>query len=105
MILLLHKFGLATGLRKARQEDIADALVHMQAKHHHLPPPKYDVSSGDDQETVRAIYEIWDDERLQEYVEAKKGRCVMVIKGYVVDATGYLGEHVSIHIPNIVRVN
>lgn len=82
-------------MRQARQEDIADALVHMHAKHHHLPPPVYDVSSGDDQEAMRAIYEIWDEERLREYVESKKGRCVMVIKGYVVDATSYLGEHVS----------
>ncbi|KAI0078854.1 hypothetical protein K474DRAFT_1683508 [Panus rudis PR-1116 ss-1] len=93
IIIMLHKFGWATGLRTAREADVADALVHMHNKTQHLPPPKYDVYSSDDQDATRAVYEKWSEEKLYEYIESKKGRCVVVLKGYVVDVTNYLGEH------------
>ena len=38
--------------------------------------------------------EIWDKERLAEFVRGTPGRCVVVIDGYAVDVTKYLGEHV-----------
>ncbi|CAL1694421.1 unnamed protein product [Somion occarium] len=93
IILALHKFGLVTGLRTARDADVMDAIVYMHSKGQHLPPPKYDVYSSDDQESIRSLYENWDEAKLHEYVQAKKGRCVIVVKGYIVDVTGYLGEH------------
>lgn len=38
--------------------------------------------------------EDWDKERLAEFVREKPGRCVVVIDGYAIDVTKYLGEHV-----------
>lgn len=37
----------------------------------------------------------WDLSRVKDFAEAKPGRCVVVIDGFVIDATSYLGEHVS----------
>ena len=39
--------------------------------------------------------ETWGEDALRKYVSAKPGRCVVVVDGYAVDVTKYLGEHVS----------
>ncbi|TCD71194.1 hypothetical protein EIP91_012144 [Steccherinum ochraceum] len=100
IIMALNHYGLATGLRKARSVDIQEALVHMHQKGHHhhgeLHAPARYESSSDDQSSsseMKVLYDAWTMDEVKTYVEAKKGRCVLVVKGFVVDATGYLGEH------------
>lgn len=74
--------------------------MHQKGHHHHghLHAPARYESSSDDQsstsENVKVLYDTWSMEEVREYAEAKKGRCVIVVKGFVVDVTGYLGEHV-----------
>lgn len=46
--------------------------------------------------------EVWDAEKLAEYVQARPGRCVVVIDGYAVDVTKYMGEHVRSFHTNII---
>lgn len=36
----------------------------------------------------------WNTAQLHEYVQARPGVCVVVIDGYAVDVSSYLGEHV-----------
>ena len=38
--------------------------------------------------------EVWNTKQVQEYAE-KLGKCVVMIDGFVVDVTSYLGDHVS----------
>ena len=38
--------------------------------------------------------EVWNTGQVKEYVE-KLGKCVVIIDGFVVDVTSYLGDHVS----------
>lgn len=69
----------------------------MHQKHgHHIPSKEYeDFSCSSDGDSLVPAREVWDNKKLGEYVKGKKGRCVVVVKGYVVDVTEYLGEHVS----------
>ena len=39
---------------------------------------------------------VWNEDDLRKYVNAKPGRCVVILDGYVIDVTRYLGEHVGI---------
>ncbi|KAF5353846.1 hypothetical protein D9758_010555 [Tetrapyrgos nigripes] len=41
----------------------------------------------------RGKWPMWTMKDVEEYVDAKQGRCVLVIGEWVVDATSYLGEH------------
>ena len=62
-------------------------------------------SSEDDEEGWKGA--TWDKETLRKYVTEKRNRCVILIDGYVVDVTSYLGEHVSsfASFANIIRTN
>lgn len=48
--------------------------------------------NGEDHEECDG--EVWDMKKVEEYVKARAGRCVVLVNGSVVDVTGYLGEHV-----------
>ncbi|KAH8102410.1 fatty acid desaturase-domain-containing protein [Cristinia sonorae] len=99
IILALNALGLATGLRTARPDDIREALVHMHQKgyHHHRDlhaPAKYETSSDDQSnDEPKVLYDIWTLEEVKTYVQTKKNRCVVVVKGFILDVTEYLGEH------------
>ncbi|KAF5353664.1 hypothetical protein D9758_008688 [Tetrapyrgos nigripes] len=41
----------------------------------------------------RGKWQMWTMKDVEEYVDAKQGRCVLLIGEWVVDATSYLGEH------------
>ena len=62
-------------------------------------------SSEDDEESWKGA--TWEKETLRKYVTEKRNRCVILIDGYVVDVTSYLGEHVSSFaaFANIIRTN
>lgn len=51
-------------------------------------------SSSEDDEEVWAG-ELWDVDHLRSYIAEKRSRCVVLIDGYAIDVTNYLGEHVS----------
>ena len=77
IILALRKLGLVMSLRRARNGDLKEAIEYMHRKELGLVEVKTDT-----------WYEV------QEYVE-KQGKCVVMIDGFVVDVTSYLGDHVS----------
>ncbi|KAF8971683.1 hypothetical protein BDZ97DRAFT_2024637 [Flammula alnicola] len=84
IILGLQKLGLASSLRRAREEDLVEAVRHMQKKEAlGIVEPEDNSWDG----------EVWNLGRVKEYAEAKAGRCIVLIDGFVVDATQYLGEH------------
>ncbi|EJC98738.1 uncharacterized protein FOMMEDRAFT_96016 [Fomitiporia mediterranea MF3/22] len=111
IIILLHRFGLVTGLRRARNEDIRSALAWMRlhGHKHHIEYPTSDsgLQSGDESiisqssssssefEDEDSEWEgpIWDEDALRKYVAERPGRCVVLLDGYAVDVTRYLGEH------------
>jgi len=85
IILALHWIGLVTGLRRARVVDVQEARKYMFYKDRHgIPPP-------DDEEPWKGA--IWDAKQLGDHVRANPRRCVVLVGGFVIDATGYLGEH------------
>lgn len=88
IILLLHRFKLVTGLRRARDIDLKEALAYMKYKSVHGMPPRDDL---DEQQTS----EHWTIEEARLYVKERPGRCVVLLNGWVVDLTTYLREHVS----------
>jgi stearoyl-CoA desaturase (delta-9 desaturase) len=83
-ILAFHHFGLATKLRRAKDEDINDCLENMRLKDRGIIPleVKYDIPT-------------WTRCDLQDFM-AKENRCLVFLDGYIVDTTSYLSEHVSI---------
>lgn len=96
----LHKFGLAYGLRKARKDDIDAAKAWIQIHHHEpFPSSEYEedsdpTSSGDGSELEK-----WSVKVLME--KAKQRGCLLVIDGYVIDASKYVAEHVSLLCPDL----
>jgi len=118
-ILLMQRFGLVWGLRRAREEDIVWAIRTQRqrdaAKAAGLDPddvggsetedeaePQEWVSSRSPSETTSSDEDAeWDLQRALHYAKAVPGRCVLVIDGYVVDATKFMGEHVRLPLPRV----
>lgn len=107
-IWLLARTGLAWGLRRARDEDIAWA-VRMQkkrdvAKAAGLDPDELLDSERHEEDrlalSLGSINDssdedaVWNYDMTLKYACAVPGRCLMVIDGFVVEATKLLGEHV-----------
>lgn len=89
VILLLHKLGLVTGLRQARDTDVKEALAYMKHKSLHGVPPR-DV----DEESNR-VYQYWTVGTARLYVKEHPSCCIILLNGWVVDATPYIQGHVS----------
>lgn len=104
LILLLHTVGLVSGLKRARPNDIHAATAYMAHKKEQASQGELSHSESEccvdvgSEGTNEWQGETWTWEQVGEYVLAgkNKGRCVIVINGYAVDATEYLGEHVSV---------
>lgn len=96
VILSLHTLGLATGLKRARPDDVSEALIYMAHKHHaplNSEPPHSSETSSEDEEMWKGA--VWTWQEAAGYVRQGRGagKCVLVIDGFAVDVTGYLGEH------------
>lgn len=85
IILALYKLGLVTSLRRARNGDLKEAIEYMRRK---------ETLGVVDVEADTWNGEVWNTGQVKEYVE-KLGKCVVIIDGFVVDVTSYLGDHVS----------
>lgn len=86
IILGLYQLKLVSNLRRAREDDLVEAVQRMHRK----------LSDGEAEQELDSWYgETWRIKQLEEYVEVKKGACVVVIDGFATDVTSYLGEHVS----------
>uniref|UniRef100_D8PRD9 Cytochrome b5 heme-binding domain-containing protein n=1 Tax=Schizophyllum commune (strain H4-8 / FGSC 9210) TaxID=578458 RepID=D8PRD9_SCHCM len=85
IIAALHRLGFVKGLRRARDADLRAALAHMQLKGHH----HHETSDEEDDEPWTGP--VWGVAELK--AKASQGACLLIIEGYVVDATAYLGEH------------
>ncbi|EPQ60464.1 hypothetical protein GLOTRDRAFT_135138 [Gloeophyllum trabeum ATCC 11539] len=86
IILALHRLGLVYSLRTARGDDIEDARQYMHEKSRgdrHRPHDEEEEWSG----------AVWTKEKAEEYVAENPQRCVLLIEGFLVDATAYLKEH------------
>ncbi|KAI0714857.1 hypothetical protein C8Q76DRAFT_841427 [Earliella scabrosa] len=90
-IMLLHSLGLASGLRRARVEEISAAREHMLQKEFAMV---YSTDSATDLEEQDDGWrgEIWTKDQLARHVAAD-GRCVLLLRGYAVDVTEYMKEH------------
>lgn len=87
IILSLHRFGLATGLRRARDHDLKNAITYMHRKNHGIPQPVEEPWKGD----------VWNADKAADFISRKRERCIILLDGFFVDATGYLAEHVRLH--------
>ncbi|KAI0720043.1 fatty acid desaturase-domain-containing protein [Cerioporus squamosus] len=90
-IVFLQFLGLASGLRRARVEDISAAREHMLQKEiivAYASDSTTDLEEQDEQWSG----ETWTKERLATFAGAE-GRCVLLLRGYVVDVTEYMTEH------------
>ncbi|KAH7097319.1 hypothetical protein BKA62DRAFT_774349 [Auriculariales sp. MPI-PUGE-AT-0066] len=106
-IWLLARTGLAWGLRRARDEDIAWA-VRMQKKRDAAKAAGLDPSELSDKEVDEENHPtlslgsnsvssnddvVWNYDVTLKYACAVPGRCLLIIDGFVIDATKFLGEH------------
>ncbi|CCL98134.1 uncharacterized protein FIBRA_00128 [Fibroporia radiculosa] len=91
-ILLLRLTGLASGLKQARPSDISEAQDYML---HKVSAEEYVDSSKGEKSTDDWEGDRWTFAEVKSHVEAARlsGRCILIIDGYVIDATSYLGEH------------
>lgn len=65
-----------------------EASKYMYHKlHHGIPPNDENPSTWEG--------DVWDMDQVENYARDCPGRCIVLINGFVVDVTGYLGEHVS----------
>ncbi|KAI8990695.1 hypothetical protein BD414DRAFT_484513 [Trametes punicea] len=93
IILLLHRFGLASGLRQAQADEIRAAREHMLRKEiarlHADGTATALVPEGE-----HAAWEgpTWTVDQLTEYARTDD-RCVLFLEGFAVDVTDYLTEH------------
>lgn len=90
---------MATGLRRARQDDMKEAIEFMRAKraqgqgHAHTHAPVTSIPW--DGPTWNLAY-------VESIITKSPARCLVLIGEFVVDATSYLKEHVRITITSIV---
>lgn len=81
----LEKLGLVTSLRRARDEDLVDALSYMHRKELlGIVEPEDNSWAG----------EVWNLNQVKEFAQTKPGNCIVLIDGFAADVTVYLGEHV-----------
>ncbi len=70
IIIGLHKLGFATGLRRARKDDMLEAVEYMQHKHAYgVPLAEDDHWDGPN----------WTIDDVQLYIQGTLGRCVLLI--------------------------
>ncbi|KAF5323535.1 hypothetical protein D9611_005581 [Ephemerocybe angulata] len=88
IILTLHRLGLIHGLRRAKEDDIADAVEYMRQKHEPNQPQilSDDSDEGYQEKSMNA-------QDLAVYRQNKPASCLLVLDGFVLDVTSYLGEH------------
>ncbi|KAF5312206.1 hypothetical protein D9619_002627 [Psilocybe cf. subviscida] len=84
IILGLEWLGLVTSLRRARQEDLVEAVHHM----HHKTNMDSEKNQDEDEMWDGDVYTLAEIQAM-----AKEGRCMIVIDGFAVDVTSYLLEH------------
>ena len=89
VILSLNTVGLATGLRRVRDKELDEARLYILNKQRSTAA---EISAASFEQCPS-----WTLEKTREYAAAQPGRCVLVVNGLVIDATAYLGEHVSHH--------
>jgi stearoyl-CoA desaturase (Delta-9 desaturase) len=98
IILLLRRFGLVTGLRQAREEDISSARWHMDAKTHSHGSHGHGLEFPETSVADMTLAEV------QAYIERQGSRHVLLIDGWVVDATTYVSEHVRPAFGNVFDI-
>ena len=132
--MILHRLCLVNGLRRAREDDIKTAREwmkkhghlhgHGQSFHHEHDPTELTTdTSGEESSTDSDFWEgsgedvltsgltrrtclpTWNNLEVENYVKESVGRCVLILDGWVIDVTCYLGEHVRVPIfsPTIYR--
>jgi stearoyl-CoA desaturase (delta-9 desaturase) len=94
--LALERLGLVTSLRRARDEDLVDALSHMHRK---------EVLGIIEPEDNSWAGEVWNFTQVKEFAQTKPGTCIVLIDGFAVDVTVYLSEHVCYVGPKTHTIN
>jgi stearoyl-CoA desaturase (delta-9 desaturase) len=85
IILAMYKLGLVSSLRRARNADLKEAIEYMHRK---------EILGVAEVETDTWSGEVWNARQVQEYIGNLR-KCVVIVDGFVVDVTSYLGDHVS----------
>lgn len=88
---MFHRLGLAGGLRRAHEGDVKEAKAYMIQKHHHGHN-----HTSEDEDMAQWDGEAWGMQQVEQYIRDKPGRCIILVRGFVVDATSYLKEHVCL---------
>ena len=93
LILLLSKMGLATNLRTAREEDIKSAVWHMHCKTHGKAEADRCAREEQSHKPAGSLVAMRTEDVFA-YVEQDERRVLLLVDRHVVDATGYLHDHV-----------
>ncbi|TFK56611.1 hypothetical protein OE88DRAFT_1709215 [Heliocybe sulcata] len=89
IILALHRMGLVYSLRTAKGVDIEEAREYMKGHHH----SHHESIPEEDEENWKWEKGLWSKDDVQRYISERPERCVLLVGGYLSDATGYMKEH------------
>lgn len=94
---MLYRFGFVTSLRRARTDEIEDAKRFIHSKSHITPTHLAShPATALDRDAV-CDGPMWDMDQVLKYMEdigTKAAPCLMIVDGFVIDATSYMKEHV-----------
>ncbi|KAG2155535.1 hypothetical protein DEU56DRAFT_312904 [Suillus clintonianus] len=85
IIAALHFLGLVKSVRRARPEDIHEARFYMHQK------TRCGITDSDSHNKWSEVE--WNCEQAKAYITGRPGTCLLVIDGFFVDVSNYLGEH------------
>ncbi|KAG1783556.1 hypothetical protein EV702DRAFT_956927 [Suillus placidus] len=85
IIAALHFLGLIKGVRRARPQDTHEARFYMHQKTHRV------ITDSDS--TDEWSGEEWNYKQAKTHVAERPGACLLIIDGFFVDVSKYLGEH------------
>ena len=90
--MLLNKLGLVTRLRQVTPAEIDQARRYILCKSHLVDPTDGPVS--EDFKAMSVEHPNWTLDETKAHAAAEPGRCLLALRGSIVDVTAYLKDHV-----------
>lgn len=92
IIAALHRLGLAHRLRRAKQDEVQEAVQYMREKYSGTSSSTSSEYTTEDSQD-ECVLEDWTEEDVAAYKRGKPSACVLLLDGFVLDVTSYMVDH------------